>query len=384
MTVDTAEGQHLESVATPALVLNRPQLMANVARLKQRMSGLDADIRVHLKTVKSHPVAALALTSSTGPAAVSTLKEAEEFGGMGVTDLLYAVCLDPGKLDRVTAIRRSGIELKIVVDSLEMAEQVSRHSRTTGDRIPTLVEIDVDGHRSGIYPTETGLLVEIGKRLQEGAQLTGLMTHAGESYSLSDPVSLLAAAERERAETVQMAERLRSVGLPCPIVSVGSTPTVLVGGSLEGITEVRSGVYMFFDLYQCGIGVCRIDEIALSVVATVVGHKKDKGWFIVDAGWMAMSRDRGTAEQAVDQYYGLVCDLLGNPYEDLVLLSVNQEHGIVAARPGTSATLPQLRIGDRVRVLPNHACATAAQHDQYLVVDAKGALTEVWPRFRGW
>ena len=107
-------------------------------------------------------------------------------------------------------------------------------------------------------------------------------------------------------------------------------------------------------------------------------------WIITDAGWMALSADRGTAGQAVDQYYGIVCDPEGRPYDDLVVLRANQEHGIIAARPGSAAKIPELRIGDRVRILPNHACATAAQHDQYYVMDEKNAVAATWPRFRGW
>ena len=128
---------------------------------------------------------------------------------------------------------------------------------------------------------------------------------------------------------------------------------------LDGVTEVRAGVFMFFDLVMAGIGVCRIDDIALSVLATVIGHQQDKGWTIVDAGWMAMSRDRGTARLAVDQGYGLVCDLAGEPIPDLIMIDANQEHGILAARPGAQPSPPKLPVGARLRILPNHACATA-------------------------
>jgi len=123
----------------------------------------------------------------------------------------------------------------------------------------------------------------------------------------------------------------------------------------------------------------------LSVLATVTGHQRDKGWILVDAGWMAMSRDRGTAGQPVDQGYGLVCDLAGNPWPDLIMVDANQEHGIIAVRPGSGGTLPDLAIGDRLRILPNHACATGAQHDRYHVVRGVSDRSEaVWARFGGW
>lgn len=374
----------LKTLPTPCLIVDRRKMLANVARLRGRLAGTGVTLRQHLKTVKSWDVARQILSSPQGPATVSTLKEAEEFGRRGVSDLLYAVCISPQKLDRVTALRRSGVDLKIVVDSVEAARSVAEHARATGDRIPALIEIDVDGHRSGVPLSATDRLVQIGKALQEGAELRGIMAHAGESYDRSDPVALAEAAEQERVGAIGMADALRAAGLPCPVVSVGSTPTGMSARSFAGITEFRAGVYVLFDLVQAGIGVCTLDDIALSVLATVIGHQREKGWIITDSGWTALSADRGTASQAVNQYFGVVCDERGRPYEDIVVLKVNQEHGIVAPRPGTGARVPELPVGARLRILPNHACATSTMHDRYYALDKDSDEVEVWPRFRGW
>ena len=127
---------------------------------------------------------------------------------------------------------------------------------------------------------------------------------------------------------------LRARGHACPVVSVGSTPTATFAESFDGVTEVRTGVYMFQDLVMAGLGVCAIDDIAISVLASVIGHQRDKNWIITDAGWMAMSRDRGTQKQKIDQGYGVVCDAAGMPIDDLIVVDANQEHGIVARRDG--------------------------------------------------
>ena len=153
----------------------------------------------------------------------------------------------------------------------------------------------------------------------------------------------------------------------------------------DGLTEFRAGVFVFFDLFQAGVGVCGIDDIAVSVLTEVIGHQDAKGWTIVDAGWMAMSRDRGTQRQAVDQGYGVVCDLAGRPMPGLIMVGANQEHGIIAARPGSVAQAPQLPLGTRLRILPNHICSTAAQYDRYHVVgDGGDDVSAEWPRFSGW
>ena len=225
------------------------------------------------------------------------------------------------------------------------------------------------------------MLLEIGGLL--GEHLAGVMTHAGNSYTSRDESELRSWARREREGTVLAATRLRSAGHRAPRVSVGSTPTAFFGESFEGVTEVRAGVYVFFDLVMAGLGVCAIDEIALSVLATVIGHQRDKGWIITDAGWMALSRDRGTASQRVDQGYGLVCDAGGRPQRELVVIDANQEHGIVAARGGGGAVVDDFPVGTMLRILPNHACATAAQHAAYHVVNGS-AVEGRWERFNGW
>ena len=189
----------------------------------------------------------------------------------------------------------------------------------------------------------------------------------------------------ERETAVAAATILRSAGLPCPVVSVGSTPTAYSATDLSGVTEVRAGVFVFFDLVMAGLGVCSVDDIAITVLASVIGASPRHGHLVVDAGWMALSRDRGTAGQSLDQGYGRVCDLAGRPYSDLIVCDANQEHGVVGRTPGSDAPLPHLSIGDRVRILPNHACATAAQHDRYHVVaDGSDHVHATWSRFSGW
>ncbi|PKP75975.1 MAG: alanine racemase [Alphaproteobacteria bacterium HGW-Alphaproteobacteria-6] len=357
----------------------------NVARLRGRLQQLGPTLRAHLKTVKSPDVARRVMTTPAGPATVSTLKEAEEFAAAGVTDITYAVGIAPDKLGRVQALRAAGVDLAVTLDTVAQARAVAEASRKSGDAIPALIEIDCDGHRSGVLPGDRNRLLAIAEALKSGGTLRGVLTHAGDSYGARGAAALRACAEGERSGAVEAATILREAGYECPVVSVGSTPTAHFAENLDGVTEVRAGVFVFFDLVMAGIGVCQIDDIAVSVLATVIGHQPEKGWILVDAGWMAMSRDRGTSKQAVDQGYGLVCDIDGIPLVDLIMAEANQEHGILALRPGSAAALPDLPIGTRIRILPNHACATGAQHDRYHVLySGSRDIKAVWPRFGGW
>ncbi|WP_029002670.1 alanine racemase [Azorhizobium doebereinerae] len=375
----------LAALPTPSLILDEARMLRNIARLRAHLDGLGVALRPHLKTLKSVDAARAVLKGGTGPATVSTLKEAEVFAAAGVTDILYAVGVAPQKLARVLALRARGCDLAVVLDSLEQAEAVAAASRAAGDRIPALIEIDCDGHRAGMKADDPAL-VAIGRALEEGgAALRGVVTHSGGSYGVVGAQALAAFAEQERAAVVAAAEALRAAGLPCPVVSVGSTPTAHFARDLSGVTEVRAGVFVTFDLVMAGIGVCTTDDIALSVLATVIGHQRERGWILVDAGWMALSRDRGTAGQAVDQGYGVVCDAQGRVLDDLIVVAANQEHGIIGLRPGSAAALPELAVGAQVRILPNHACATATEFDGYEVLPADGSAgLRHWPRFRGW
>jgi D-serine deaminase-like pyridoxal phosphate-dependent protein len=279
---------------------------------------------------------------------------------------------------------RRGCHLKIITDNKASAEAITAFGRAAATAFAVLIEIDTDGHRSGIKPAQDELL-HVARALHEGGmRLAGVLTHAGSSYDFDTQEQLAAVAEQERAGCVLAAERLRAANFPCDDVSVGSTPTALSAEHLEGVTEVRAGVYVFFDLVMSNVGVCTPDEIALSVLTTVTGHQSEKGWAIVDAGWMAMSRDRGTQTQRQDYGYGQVCSVDGTLIPGYVLTGANQEHGVLARQgefdPNIAKRFP---IDTQLRILPNHACATAAQFSEYCAIDERGSLA-IWQRLRGW
>jgi D-serine deaminase-like pyridoxal phosphate-dependent protein len=374
---------------TPFAVVDRSQLDANVERIRRKLATFGVPLRLHVKTSKSVDVARRVFPEGPGPITVSTLAEAEHFADAGYVDMVYAVGIAPQKLERVIALRERGVDLAVLLDSIVQADAVAAASRRSGERIPALIEIDCDGHRGGLLPDDPDLTA-IGSTLHEqGGELRGVLDHAGESYFASTAEARTAASLIERSAAVHAAEALRSAGLPCPVVSVGSTPTAFAASNLDGVTEVRAGNFVFFDLVMAGIGVCDHDALALSIVVTVIGHKHEKGWIVTDGGWMATSRDRGTADQSLDQGYGIACQLDGDVMPNLIVVAASQEHGILAIRPEDEAPLPDLPIGARLRILPNHACATAAQFSAYHVVDeldeTRGrAIIATWPRSNGW
>ncbi|MCL1985576.1 MAG: alanine racemase [Betaproteobacteria bacterium] len=373
----------LNAISTPAALVDVRRMQANIRRMQDHMHGLGVALRPHAKTAKCLRVTQLQNDAGAKGITVSTLKEAEQFFAGGIHDITYAVGMAPSKLPRALGLLRRGCTLRILTDSVASARSIAEFCRNSKTIFDVLIEIDTDGHRSGVSP-EAGELLDIAAALAAGgANVHGVLTHAGSSYDLSGRAALEALAERERSLCVRAAERLRQAGYACPVVSVGSTPTAVCAKNLADVTEVRAGVYVFFDLVMRSIGVCAVDDIALSVLTTVIGHQKEKGWAIADAGWMAMSRDRGRVRHGADFGYGQICSPDGTPIPGYIVSDANQEHGIISLRGGLDAKIAErFPVGSLLRILPNHACATGAQFPEYHALT--GDEAEVWPRFYGW
>jgi D-serine deaminase-like pyridoxal phosphate-dependent protein len=363
----------LDDLPTPCLVLDRAVLERNIRGMAANLARLGIPLRPHMKTAKSIDVARLALVGQPGGITVSTIAEAEYFFGHGITDILYAVGITPQKLEQVTKLNAAGAKIIVVTDDADMAAVIASQPQPPR----TLIEIDCGENRAGVAPGED-LLLQIADRL--GPALAGVMTHAGHSYAGRGVPEMARIAETERAAAVLAAERLRAARYAAPIVSIGSSPTARHAEHLEGATEVRAGVYMFGDLFQAEIETHGMDGIAVTVLASVIGRRP--GRILIDAGGLALSKDRSTETAPHDYGFGLVLDIDGRRrYGDATVRRAYQEHGLIEMESGHPIDLP---IGGKLRIAPNHTCMTAAAHDRYYVVDGGEEVVAVWPRVNGW
>jgi D-serine deaminase-like pyridoxal phosphate-dependent protein len=366
----------LDDLPTPCLVLDLGILKRNLARMQAavaRHPGLV--LRPHLKTAKSRAVAELAAPDH-GPITVSTLAEARYFAEGGWLDQIYAVGITPQKLDAVAALNRAGAEIKVITDDLDAARAIAAHPGP----LHALVEVDIGEGRGGIGP-ESEELLAIGRAL--GPTLRGVLSHSGHSYNGRSIEAMAEVAEQERAGITRAADRLRDADLRCGIVSLGSSPTALHARRLDGVTDVRAGVYMFGDLFQAQLGTHGLEDIALTVLTSVIGRKPARNAVLLDAGGLALSKDRSTQAAPHDYGFGLVLDEDGKPSLGHAIIGrTHQEHGeMTGDGPLDFARLP---IGARLRVAPNHTCMTAAAHDRYHVVDGGRDVVAVWDRVNGW
>ena len=374
----------LENIQTPALVLDQARMTSNAERMMSRMKQLGVNLRPHLKTCKSIDVASCITTKNFAGITVSTVAEAEYFCNNGVTDITLAACIVPSRLERIATLNRNGAEVKVITDSVNVAEAIAQHSGPHH----VLIEIDCGEHRTGLEPGDPRI-VEIARLISNSsnAQFAGVLTHAGHSYLCRSVEAMIQIAEAERSAVVGVAKMLSQQDIECPIVSVGSTPTATFANNLNGVTEARPGVFIFYDLFQAGIGTCKIEDIAMSVLATVISHRPEHNEMMIDAGGLALSKDRSTAALENDCGYGLVCDVAtGEPVSGLKVKGDHQEHGeITSDKP---INFDQFPVGSQVRLLPNHACMTAAAYNEYHVIDSSAddptAVVANWGRCNGW
>jgi glycine/D-amino acid oxidase-like deaminating enzyme len=237
--VESDAAESLDTIETPALVLDVAKLDRNVARLRAHLASLDVGFRPHVKSAKSVDVARRLFAEGTGPITVSTLAEADYFAAAGFSDITYAVGLAPDKIGRTREMVSRGIDLSVLIDSVEQARALADAARDGGAMPAVLIEIDCDGHRGGVLPDDP-VLVAIADTLRAGGvELRGVLTHAGESYGARGGVGLSEAAEQERAAAVAAARILRQAGHESPVVSVGSTPTAHFARNLDGVLRPR-------------------------------------------------------------------------------------------------------------------------------------------------
>lgn len=376
----------LHDLQTPALLLDEAVLRRNCAAMSERMAARGVRLRPHMKTAKSADVAAIATAGHFGGITVSTLAEARYFAEQGYRDITYAVGMAPGKLGEIMALHRQGIRLSVLLDNataLQAAAEATQQD--AGSPLPVLIEIDSGGGRGGIDPDGPdlpGLGQGIGAA--PGLALEGVLTHAGHAYHCRSIEDIQGVAREEAEAVVRAARRLRETGLDCAVVSAGSTPTAVHGEAVPGVTEMRPGVYMFFDLDQLALRSCAPGDLALSVLASVIGHNRRAGRILIDAGALALSKDVSANEFDAGIGYGLIARAEeGAPLPGLYVAEVHQEHGLIASRKG-EPPYGRFPVGSRVRVLLNHACITAAAYDRYHLIGELGEVTGFWARINGW
>lgn len=373
----------VRDLPTPALLLDLDVLDRNLARMQARITGLGASLRPHVKTHKCTEIGKRQLALGARGITVATIVEARDFAAHGFDDITWAFPLPVSRVAEVIELSKL-VTLRVTVDDEVAAGALAEAARQAGVRVHVWLEVDCGYHRSGVDPSLPHAAA-LARRLASDRWLKfdGLLAHGGHAYAARDHEARRKVAEQERAVTVEFAERLRSEGVNVPGVSIGSTPSMAAAESLAGVDEARPGNYAFYDWMQAAAGVCSPEDVAICVLATVISHQPGLPHCIVDAGALAMSKDQGPGDPSLRRGLGpLYAGLSGGHLDPrLELAAVSQEHGFVRG-VSPSDLDGRLRVGDRVRIMPNHSCLTAAMFDEYIVVRGEEVIDR-WRIHRG-
>jgi D-serine deaminase-like pyridoxal phosphate-dependent protein len=372
---------NLQDIKTPSLVLDVERVRRNASRMSSRASELGASLRPHVKTHKCIEVARLQTEGHSGGITVSTLAEARAFATHGISDITYAVPVEPGKFDEAVALARDCERLALITDDASIPGPLAQAALRGGVTLDVFLKVDCGYHRCGVEPHQPEAR-EIPRLIRDwrGLRFAGILTHAGHSYHARSREELLDLARHERDLMSDFAGELRAEGIEVPVVSIGSTPTTTQVDHLEGVDEVRPGNYIFFDAFQAALGSCRVEDCALTVLTAVTHRDRTRGKIVLDAGAIALSKDRGAFEFDEASGYGRVLDLEGRDL-GLRVESLSQEHG--ALHVSDEKLFDSMRVGTRLRVLANHSCLTAAQHSHYHVLEGENIIDR-WEIQRGW
>lgn len=340
---------NLHDLDTPALIVDLDRLERNIARMAAIAREGGKRLRPHTKTHKTPEVARMQIEAGARGLTVAKLGEAEVMVEAGFDDLLIANQLvGAPKIERLLSLLRRA-RVTIGVDSLEVAEPIGEAAARRGLRVPISIEVDTGLDRAGVRTVEQA--VALGRRLADlpGVELTGLFTHEGHVSRAEVGAERAAACAEAAAKMRQVAEGLRAVGVAVAEVSVGSTPGARQMAAEPGLTELRPGVYVYYDQMQVRRGVATEDDCALTVLATVISRPDDTT-AILDAGTKTFSGDMAPDGSR-----------FGRVQQDAAILFdwANEEHGHLDLRWATLRP----RVGDKLRVVPWHACACVNMHD---------------------
>jgi D-serine deaminase-like pyridoxal phosphate-dependent protein len=361
----------LESVTTPALVCDGAVLMENIARMAVRAARTGVELWPHTKTHKSRTIARLQREHGATGLTVATLREAQILAGAGFERLLIAYPpIGEWRLDALIDLN-TRVDVRVVLDDIATASMLNEAARRGGHTIRYLWEVDCGVGRCGTSPgTETADRVVSATRQFGHARFDGLMTFGGHAYAASDAAGLITAADDEKDALAQTAAALDELGISVRARSAGTTPTAHQLEEAGPITEIRPGNYVFYDATQVTLGVAGEEHCALSVLGTVVS-RPDPRRLILDCGSKALAAERLTLRSTT---FGLIA---GHP--ELAVERLYEEHAII-----TSAETIAIPLGARLRVIPNHSCATANLHTHMLVVE-DGEVADIWTiDARGW
>ena len=351
---DPAPAARIDELDTPAVLVDLEALERNLAEMAARAARAGVRLRPHAKTHKTTWIAREQIRHGAAGLTLAKLGEAEVMADAGIDDILVAYpIVGEAKLARLRQLA-TRVRVIVALDDVATAANLAAVGRSLPRPLEVYVEVDSGLHRCGRPPgSESAELAERVARLP-GLRLLGLMTHAGHASRVPDVEGRRAVALEEARALVETAALLADRGIEVEELSVGSTPTAAhvaeVRATYPRITEIRPGTYVFYDANQVALGTASVADCALRVLVTIVSRPApDRA--VADAGTKTLAADLGIAGG-----FGLV---RGHP--EVRVEALTEEHAVIRIPPETPG-----RIGDRIEIVPNHACIVPSLADRLI------------------
>ena len=365
--------QSLSAIETPCILLEKERLQNNIRLIQESANAQNVNVRPHIKTHKCTQILQLQIDAGAVGITASKTDEALTFINHGIESvtIAYPLVID-SKLDRLIGVSRSrNVDLRLIVDSFAGVDAISRAATRHNTQVNIFLKIDVGLHRCGVREDDP-LLMRLAKAIDHDPALNfvGLLSHAGHAYGAPTSDDVRGEARNECQILGRVRQQLEDNGIAVSEVSVGSTPTVLASDSYDGITEIRPGNYVFMDRTPLRFDLISPDQIALTVLATVVSANSD--YFIIDTGSKTLSSDLGAHGIAGVEGYGLAypADRFQDKAHEMIIAKLSEEHGFVARSDF------DLSISSKLRIVPNHSCVAANLADTYTVVSGEEVVDQ--------
>jgi D-serine deaminase-like pyridoxal phosphate-dependent protein len=349
------DARTLDDLMTPAAVIDLPRMTANLDRMAAYASEHELRLRPHTKTHKTPELANEQIRRGAAGVTVATIHEAEVMSAVATDVLMAYPPVGRHKLDRLLALP-DALRITVALDSMEALEGLALAAATAGRTIGVLVEVDLGMRRVGVADPAAALALA-----RRAADATAIDYRGVLFY----PGHIRQAVDEQDADLTSLTNDLGAViatltddGLPPAVVSGGSTPTAFASHRVGGLTEMRPGTYIFNDRTTAEMGACDWDDCAYTVLATVVSTAVP-GQAVVDAGSKALTREE---LRAAGTGLGAVLD-----HPEVIVRTMSEEHGVL----DITRTDWRPRVGDRVRIVPNHVCVSVNMHNRLWAVEGE-------------
>lgn len=358
----------MTKITRPTLLLDEKIAKRNIKRMADKARTDNVDLRPHFKTHQSAAIGKWFRNEGVKSITVSSVEMAEYFAAQGWENITIAMPLNVLELEKINLLAKQ-VHLNLLVVNLEACKHLNKYIDHT---IGVYIEIDPGYHRTGILPDQLDLIHQILSEIRQASltQFRGFYTHAGHSYHARSKEEILSIHTHTLTE-LQLLKQTFLGDWPKLEIVMGDTPCCSLVDSFEGLDAISPGNFVFYDLTQYFLDVCRLQDIAVAMACPVIATYPQRNQVVIHGGAVHFSKDTVLSPDN-EPCFAMVVEEKeggwGELREDVILSSMSQEHGIIT---GPDEWMSIYQPGDIVYLLPAHSCLTANLMGEYVTTEGQ-------------